>query len=252
MVTQEFYIRGASENEARGPFNQEQLVALAENGQIDATTLYYDAAAEQWAVLGANAALMAILFPEKKKLRLGAKEIKTLNVEAESAPPISVDDMLAAAEGRTPETKGHHSLAIDQARAAKFGLWAGLLTLVISAVGLLAPSLDRLLALDYRGILTEEPLALLGVADVFLALMLALGSINFYPYVRFRATLGLGAVGLVFFVHVQSIPLLALATGSIGLYFCTICISYLGVGLAAVAGLGGMAALAWLILHPPV
>jgi hypothetical protein len=229
----------------------EQLTSLAESSQISAATLYYDAGAEQWAVLGNNAELMAALFPEKKKLRLGAKEIKALNVEAESAPPISVDDMLAAAEGRTAETKGHRSLALDQAQAAKFGLWAALLTLLASAAGLLLPSQDDLLAFDYHALLTEQPLAVLGVADLFLALMLALGSINFYPVVRFRATFGLGAVGLVLFFHGQVVPLLALAVGSLGLYFCTICISYLGVGLAAFAGLGGMAALAWLVLTPP-
>ena len=33
-TTQEFYIREASENEARGPFNMEQLVSLAETGQV--------------------------------------------------------------------------------------------------------------------------------------------------------------------------------------------------------------------------
>ena len=79
MATQEFYIRHATENEARGPFNHEQLVSLAENSQIDPTTLYYDAAAEQWAEFASNATLMAQFFPEKKKLRLGTKEIKSLN-----------------------------------------------------------------------------------------------------------------------------------------------------------------------------
>jgi len=194
---------------------------------------------------------MALVFPEKKKLRLGAKEIKSLNAEAESAPPISVGDMLAAAEGRTAETKGHHALAIDQAQAAKIGLWSALFALLASAAALAVPSLDRLLALDYLGLLQQQPLALLGILDLFLAVMLGLGSISFYPFVRFRATLGLGMVGFVLFVHGQTVPLVALAAGSLGLYFCTICISYLGVGLAALAGLGGMAALAWLVLNHP-
>ena len=44
MATQEFYIRNASETEARGPFNLEQMVSLAEAGQVTADTLYYEAA----------------------------------------------------------------------------------------------------------------------------------------------------------------------------------------------------------------
>jgi hypothetical protein len=249
MATQEFYIRNATENEARGPFNHEQLVSLAENSQIDPTSLYYDAAAEQWAEFTSNAELMAQIFPEKKKLRLGTKEIKSLNVQAESAPPISVNDMLAAAEGLTSETKGRQSLAIDQGRAAKIGLWSALFTLLGSAAALAAPSVDKLLALDFAGLITQQPLALLGVLDLFLALMLGLGSINFYPFVRFRAIFGLGMVGFILFVHGQTVPLVELMAGSAGLYFCTICISYAGVGLAALAGLGGMAGFAWFVLN---
>jgi len=40
MATQEFYVRNESETEARGPFNLEQLLSLAENGQVTAETLY--------------------------------------------------------------------------------------------------------------------------------------------------------------------------------------------------------------------
>ena len=54
MATQEFYIREASEAEARGPFNQEQLVSLAETGQLTVDTLWYDPAVEDWAAIGTN------------------------------------------------------------------------------------------------------------------------------------------------------------------------------------------------------
>ncbi len=245
----EFYIRAATENEARGPFNAEQLLSLAENGQIDAATLYYDATTEQWAAFDTNAELMALAFPEKQKLKLGKKEIKSLNEQTDSTPPITVDEMLAAAEGLTADTKGKQSLAVAQGHAAKAGLWAALLTLVLSAVALCAPSLDKLVGLDLLALVQQEPFALLGVVDLGLALLLALGAISFYPFIRFRAMMGLGLVGFVLWAHGQLGPLAALAAGSVGLYFCTICLSYLGVGLAAFAGVGGMAGFAWLVLH---
>jgi len=47
MAPQEFYIRHASETEARGPFSLEQLVSLAETGSVTVETLYYDATTEQ-------------------------------------------------------------------------------------------------------------------------------------------------------------------------------------------------------------
>ncbi len=247
---QEFYIRAATENEARGPFNLEQLVSLADNGQVDAATLFYDAAAEQWVAVGSSPEVMALIFPEKKKLRLGTKEVKTLNAEStDSTPPITVDDMLAAAEGRTDETKDKQSPEIAAARAARAGQWGGVLALLLSAAALCAPSLDLLLAADIIGVIQRQPFALLGLADLLFALMLALGSINLYPFVRFRAVLGLGMIGFVLWAHGQMVPLAALAAGSAGLWFCTVCMSYLGVGLAALAAMGGMAGFAWLVLN---
>src|SRR3954468_20626605 len=106
MATQEIYIRNATETEARGPFNAQQVADLAEAGQVTADTLVYDANTEQWVTLSSNAELMGVVFPEKKKLVLKAKEIKTLNKPDENAKAITVDDMLAAAEGRTDDTKG--------------------------------------------------------------------------------------------------------------------------------------------------
>src|SRR5262249_32838969 len=99
MATQEIYIRNANETEARGPFSTQQVADLAEAGQVTAESLIYDAATEQWVALNTNSELMAVVFPEKKKLVLKAKEIKTLNKEDPNAKAITVDDMLAAAEG---------------------------------------------------------------------------------------------------------------------------------------------------------
>ena len=70
MTSQEFYIREASENEARGPMSLDRLLALAENTLISAETLWFDPAAEGWAPIGSNPELKALLFPEKRKLRL--------------------------------------------------------------------------------------------------------------------------------------------------------------------------------------
>ena len=114
-MPQEFYIRAATENEARGPFNAEQLISLAENGQITAATLFYDATTEQWVEFGTNPELMALVLPEKKKLRLGTKEVKTLNEQTESTPPISVDEMLAAAG--TCADCGHEAADVPGRRA---------------------------------------------------------------------------------------------------------------------------------------
>jgi hypothetical protein len=75
MTTQDFYIREATDSEARGPMNLEQLLSLAENTLISAETLWFDPATEGWEPIGSNAELKALLFPERRKLRLKPNRI---------------------------------------------------------------------------------------------------------------------------------------------------------------------------------
>ena len=247
MATQEIYLRNATDTEARGPFNLEQLTSLADAGQVSAETLVYDASAEQWLALGTNAELMAAVFPEKRKLALKAKEIKTLNKTDENAKPITVDDMLAAAEGRTEDTADKRDPEIAMMRAAKVGMWSLVAALAISAVGAILPNTDAILSGE-PGRIFAQPIILLGVLDVGLAIMLGLGMVSLYPFVRFRAALGLGFLGFIFFAQGLALPTTLLAVGAAGLYLCTIFVSMFPVLLSAGAAIGGFGALGWYLL----
>lgn len=241
MATQEFYIRNASETEARGPFTHEHLVSLGETGQLSRDTLYYDATKEEWTPLSENAELLAVVFPAKVALKLKAKtKLKTVNVADTTAAPISVDDMLAAAEGRTAETQDKIDPALARERAAAIGLYSAIVLLVISAAALILPSID-VLAKPELGKLLRHPLLLLGGFNCVLAVLLALQVTQVYSLVRFSATLGLGLVGFLLWTQGQTAPLAAFALGSAGLYFCTVFINFVGIGLAAGLGLIGMA-----------
>jgi hypothetical protein len=241
MATQEFYIRNATETEARGPFNHEHLISLAETGQITKDTLYYDAGQEAWVALSSNSELMAVAFPEKASLKLKSKtKLKTLNVADASTSAISVDDMLAAAEGRTEDTKDKLDPAIAHARAAAIGLYATTALLIISAVGLIMPSIDVLNSDLTLTILLQHPLAILGGFNLFLAFLLILQVTQAYQFVRFSAMLGIGLLGFLFWIYGQPVPFIAFAVGSVGLYFCTVLINFAGIGLAAGLGLTGM------------
>ena len=85
-----------------------------------------------------------------------------------------------------------------------------------------------------------EPLALLGIGQAFLALLLILEVTQVYPLVRLSATLGIGLVGFLLWTRGQTMPLASFALGSVGLYFCTVFINFVGVGLASGLGLAGM------------
>lgn len=245
-TTQEFYIRKASETDARGPFTLEQLTSLAENGQVDAETFYYDAAAETWVPISGNPALVETLFPAKKTLRVKPKsdaQVKTLNVVSESDKPITVNDMLLAADGRTEDTKDRADPAITQGRSAAVGLYAGMSILFVTAAAYILPHIDLLLALDFAGLL-RNPLSLLGLLNLVLAVCLALGAVGAYPLVRFAATLGLGFAATLFYFQGETLPLLFTVATGFGLFFCTILLNLPGVVLAALIGFVGACGLA--------
>lgn len=247
MATQELYIRNATETEARGPFNVQQVADLAEAGQVSAETLIYDANTEQWVALGASPELMASVFPEKRKLSLKAKEIATLNKPDVDAKPITVNDMLDAAEGRTEDTKGKADPEDAMARAAKIGMMGAIATLAVAAAAEILPATDALMSMQPSKLLAQ-PLVVLGVIDLALAVLLGLGMSTLYPFVRFRAALGFGLMGFMFYAQGATMPFLAVAAGSAGLYLCTVFVSLAPAIVAAAAGVGGMGYLAWLML----
>ena len=243
----EIYIRNSNETEARGPFNVDQVSSLADAGQVTAETLVYDPTTEQWVALGDNANLMAAVFPEKKKLILKAKEIKTLNQREENAKAITVNDMLAAAEGRTEDTLGKADPQIAMMRAAKIGMLGATLALLAAAAGEILPGTEALMSMDPAKLIAQ-PLVLLGVLDIILTVLLALGMASLYPLVRFRAALGLGLLGFMFYSQGMNMLLLHVAVGSVGLYLCTVVVSVIPAILVAAAGIAGMGTLSWYFL----
>lgn len=244
MATQELYIRNASETEARGPFSLQQVADLAEAGQVSAETLVYDAESEQWVAINAKPEFMTAVFPEKKKLVLKQKEINALNQAPEDAKEITVNDMLAAAAGRTEDTKGKGDPEEAMARAARIGLFGAILTCAMAAVAEVLPGTDVLTAFTPDKLLAH-PLVVLGGVDVVLAVLLALGVVVLYPLVRFRAALGLGLAGFMFYAQGHAAAFGAVLLGSVGLYLCTIFVSVMPALLAAAAGVAGMGLLAW-------
>lgn len=248
MATQEFYIRNETDTEARGPFTIEQLSSLVDSSQVTPATLFYDPTSEQWTAIDQDTALKDSLFPEKRKLSVRTvHNSDTLNKERGTSAPILVNDLLAAAEGRTADSKSKKDPGAGMARAAGMGRWAAIIALVMAAAGELLPSASIILELKPATILTN-PMIILGAVDLFVAVLLGLGVVSLYPLVRFRAALGLGFFGFIFFAHGQTDLLLALVGGSIGLYCCTFFVNYFPVIVSAVMGIAGFAFVFWKLL----
>jgi hypothetical protein len=239
----DYYVRGINDAEARGPFTVDQLASLAEAGQVTPETYYYDANTEQWLTFASSAELKAAIWPEKKKLGFKEKEFKAVNKSDAAAPAITVQQFLDAAEGKTDDTKGKKDKSLDMMKAAMWGTKGAAVIMFISAIALMLPGLEALTAMDF-GKLLDKPLVFLGVIDLFIGLLLLLGVISLYPLVRFRAVFGLGFLGFVLWTQGNPTAIVALAAGSAGLYFSTIFLNYVPLGVALLAGIGGMGALA--------
>lgn len=246
MSTQEYYIRKAQEADARGPFTLEQLASLAENGQVDAETFYYDATTENWTAVADNSALFEALFPVKKSLRVKAKDIsqvRTLNVDTGNEQPITVGDMLLAAQGRTEDTLDSADPAIAQARAAGIGLYAAMSGLFLLAAAFVLPHIDILFALDIAGLI-RAPIALVGLLNLALGVCLALSAVGSYPVVRFASMLTFGYLGTLAYLEGNNLLLGLSGAAGVGIYLCTIFLNLPGVIVAsalAIIGSGGLA-----------
>ncbi len=206
MDTQEFYIRQTSENEARGPYNLEQLISLSEIGSVTHDTLFYDANTEKWTPIGENADLKKSIFPE--------------------------------------DTKPRASREIKDAHNATFGLYAIIAMLVISAAAEILPGVNVIMSLSLSRLI-EQPLIILGGLDLLFALFIYLGAVEIYPLIRVRAACGVGIFGLMFFLQAHYGLMLAAIAGSTGLYLTTVLVQPKRAQLSYVTGLIGLGCVAW-------
>jgi hypothetical protein len=206
MDTQEFYIRQTSENEARGPYNLEQLISLSEIGSLTSETLFYDASREKWTPIGENADLKKSIFPE--------------------------------------DTKPRASREIKDAHNATFGLYAIIAMLVISAAAEILPGVNVIMSLSLSRLI-EQPLIILGGLDLLFALFIYLGAVEIYPLIRVRAACGVGIFGLMFFLQAHYGLMLAAIAGSTGLYLTTVLVQPKRAQLSYVTGLIGLGCVAW-------
>lgn len=246
MDTQEFYIRQASDNEARGPYNLEQLISLSEIGSVTHDTLFYDAGREKWTPIGENTDLKKSIFPEKTKLSIKAKSEHTwLNqTHNDSTPEITIEGMMDSAEGRTDETKHKVSRKTKDAHNAALGLYAIIAMLVISAAAEILPGVDVIMSLSLSRLL-EQPIIFLGGLDLLFAFSIYLGAVEIYPLIRVRAAGGVGLFGLIFFLQGHYGLMLAAIAGSIGLYLTTVLVAPKRAQVSYVTGLIGLGCVAW-------
>ena len=258
-MAEEYFIRGPEEETARGPYGIDELLTLAEAGQITPEHYYFDPRMESWALIQSNEPLKEMIFPEKKRLTLRKKtdeEIASLNTEDEQTEAVKVDEMLAAAEGNTEETKYIRKKRQWQERTAALSVPTLGMMLLISALSVLYPSWNIVNGIlnEQEGawqLLFQQPVVLLGGLDLIMGVFLFLNATEIFPLIRFRAMLGAGFFCVIFFSNYLNgdpqgawMCLSNLAFG-VGLYVCTLTLNFSLMATSAAIGIAGALGIAW-------
>jgi len=192
------YIRTPDHDSSRGPFDIAKLQTLAEAGQIDLNTLYYDEEQQEWIPIAIKQTLRAAVFPQRKKLKLKTR-----------APKVALEDnsassgLLGEPAGRSTSIKDLLNAAASNAeqrsqlqKSSRRGSRMSPLTLAImmfgSATTFCAPHLTQIKNIfkdqNYATLL-NHPLLLLGLIDALLAILLLFAVTEIYPIIRSRAML---------------------------------------------------------------
>ncbi|HOO93848.1 MAG TPA: GYF domain-containing protein, partial [Opitutales bacterium] len=213
----EYYIKQPDTDHARGPLTIEQLASLAETGTVTQETLLYDETKEKWKPLSSYRDLLPQVFPEKKRIQLKRDTEKRgffgLGKKEEDPDPdtgVNVESILAAAEGKTSDTKHKYEALESMEKAANIALPGLGIMMFINGIALGYPEISGLQALfddaPLWAIFTR-PFLIFSLFDIFCAILAFLAVSETFPFIRVRAGLGLGFFGYTFWAW--SSPLLS-------------------------------------------
>lgn len=256
---QEYYIRRPDSDEVRGPFNIDKLLTLVEAAQVDRETLYYDDQKQDWIPIASNDELREIVFAEKKRISLRSKHHdsvlapdpseKSLTLEDSTRKEVTIEGILAAAEGKTESTWGLS--AKKKANELVLGMTPALLGVmfVLSGAVLAWKDLGNVTKAFETGdylMLLREPLVVVGVVDFIFATLLFLWVSEVFPVLRFRAMLGLGFFSYVAWNAGNPQWLVANVIASVAIFVCTLS-SRTEVTLGSMAA--GVLAFLWMFVN---
>jgi len=231
----EYYIRQPDDDEARGPFTLAQLASLADTGGLDSSTLYFEAGSEQWIPM-VEADELGILLRGARKRKVAQTG---MSVQGGDSRDNSSADGGAGAEGGT----GRNACASLEAKVVRVFLFASAAVFFLAAI-LPLQSSDGIYAL----ILYLQPFFWLGVVDVLLGAFAGVLMRRFAWVIRLRAALGLGFLGVLFWLvgPVYGVALAVIA--SVCLWLATILGSRRALLINAIAGLAALAGLAYCVI----
>lgn len=245
----EYYIKQPDSDDARGPLTLEQLISLADTSMVSETTLLYDEISEKWKPMSSYTDLLPIVFPEKRKLKLNKREtapteseVTSTITEGQENPKISTEKILAAAAGKTKETRHVGNIQKSREKAAELAVPGVGTLLLITAFALLYPAKnDIILSIQNQSLISaiNNPLMLLGFVDLAFAALVFMGITSTFTLVRISASISCGLVSYTFWAWENPFIMSLAIMMSIGLFLSTIATRYLWMLFALCLGIIG-------------
>jgi hypothetical protein len=268
-MAHQYYVREPGTEESKGPLDLDQITTLAEAGKISLSTEVFVDDQDTWLPIEQAPEIRALVFPEKRKLNLKAKDpaaANTLNAPPPAGSSIKVEDMLAAAEGDTEETRFLKEQ--QKSREKAIGLcmpMLGVLFLLFGAA-LVYPHYafvrDTVMAdsFDFAKLLSR-PAIVVAAADLLIGLLLLLGASETLWLARLRAIAVPGWIAWLYFGQgigaTADGPVLiwagaGAAVFGVGTLIASFSLNFKLVLGAGVLACGGMIAAVWPTLIQPL
>jgi len=269
-----YLVRAPNSENVDGPFTIEQLRELASSELVNSETLYKTDEMDDFQPIGEESELWSqIKAKPKATLKLRSREsapepetseqggpdpskaAKKKPSTEEAPPPTSesgnIDEMLAAAEGNTAQTRHVKMLRKSRERAVAVLLPGVVLMLFLSIGGIVQPVWEPLAEMiksgDYSiGLLFDNWTLAFAIADLFLAIGIGLGQTALFPLLRFRAALGLGFFAYLFYSRGDPMAIAALTTLQLGMLGSTLCTRFSSTLISVLAGIAGGGFFIWL------
>mgnify|MGYP006268944709 CR=1 FL=1 len=267
----DYYVRSPEAEQADGPFSLEQLRELADSGILRPETLVYSEGMEDFVAFSERPELWeSIRGPAKPSLRLKRKPVEGAEpgegaetagpTKKKKAAPPSADEggesgdigrMLAAAEGKTEQTRYVQRLRKSRERAVAILLPGLVLMLFASVAVVVRPQWEEIYGMirsaDYSfDLLLGNWILLFAIVDFALAIGIGLGQTALFGLLRFRAGFGLGFFLFLFYSRQEWEALAAVEALQLGMIGATLCARFFSTLLFVLLGLAGGGFLVWL------
>ncbi|MGF1449922.1 MAG: hypothetical protein ACFB20_10955 [Opitutales bacterium] len=243
----EYHIRGPESTRSHGPYTVEDLRAMGEQGQVEDDTLYWNTQKEAWVALLDDSPLFSQVFPGRSKLHLSdpnAEEKPLLNRDDEEGEELTVNDMLATANAETDETRHLARRERNRQLSVKIVPWGLGAGMGLSGAALVASQWElfrEVIETKEYSLLASEPFLFVGVLDLIVGLLCALGVCALYPVLRLRLALGIGYFGYIFWSWQMPWAAGGVTLASLGLFAMTLSANLWMTILSVTLAVGGMA-----------